>query len=123
MTSTLLSRGLTEMMEPTSVAEPLTENDLALLRYMRQSFCCRENGTDCPALADCPEGFYICDALVNMLEPGTSPELGYAAKRAVRFLYDQMDCDVAANCPGYADCNGQKVEPCESLLAKLGVER
>ena len=78
------------MTEREPVVEPLNGGDVALLRYMRESFCCRENGTDCPVLADCPEGFYICDALVNMLEPGMTPELGYAAKRAVRFLYDQL---------------------------------
>lgn len=118
-----MSRGLTEMVERTPVAEPLTEKDIALLRYMRQSFCCRQDGTDCPALPDCPEGFYICDALVNMLEPGMTPQLGYAAKRAVQYLYDQLDCDATGSCPDYAACDQQAVEPCEQLLVKLGVDR
>lgn len=103
------------------VVEPLDEDDTALLRYLRRAYDCRIEGANCPGAADCPEGFLICDALVNILEPGTVPTLGHTAKQVVRFLYEQLDCDAMANCPAAARCLSDDGEACRILLRKLGV--
>ena len=104
-----------------SVVEPLDEEDVALLRYLRSAYDCRRQGAACPAAADCPEGFLICDALVNILEPGTTPTLGPTAREVVRFLYHSLDCAALANCPARVRCGEDDSEPCRRLLHKLGV--
>ena len=103
------------------MVEPLDQDDVALLRYLRRAYDCRTEGANCPGAADCPEGFLICDALVNILEPGTVPALGDTAKQVVRFLYDQLDCDAIAACPVAARCLSTDGEPCRTLMHKLGV--
>jgi hypothetical protein len=107
--------------ERRSIVEPLDQEDVALVRYLRRAYDCRLEGAVCPGAADCAEGFLICDALVNMLEPGTSPELGHTAKQIMRFLYENLDCDARADCPAATRCNLPAAEPCRALLRKLGV--
>ena len=101
--------------------EPLDEDDVALLRYLRRAYDCRIQGANCPSAAECPEGFQICDALVNMLEPGPVPTHGPTAKQALRFLYEKRDCDAVADCPVAPRCLAEDGEPCRALLRKLGV--
>ncbi|MHB1132403.1 MAG: hypothetical protein ACYC4L_08455 [Chloroflexota bacterium] len=108
--------------ERPKVVEPLDENDVALLRFLRSAHDCRRQGAACPAADDCPEGFLICDALVNMLEPGTTPSLGPTAREVVRFLYHSLDCKTLAQCPADVRCGEGEDEPCRTLLRKLGVE-
>lgn len=103
------------------MVEPLDQDDVALVRYLRRAYDCRTQGAACPGAADCSEGFLICDALVNMLEPGTVPDLGHTAKQIVRFLYENLDCDARIDCPATARCLPATAEPCRLLLRKLGV--
>jgi hypothetical protein len=107
--------------ERTFTVEPLDQDDIDLLRFMRRTFSCDHVRGDCPALADCPEGFYVCDAIANMLSPGTVPELGPVARTAVRYLYDQVNCEAASGCPSRERCGEEAYEPCEALMQKLGV--
>lgn len=100
---------------------PIDQEDVELLRYMRRAFSCRHVGGDCPALPDCPEGFYLCDAIANMLAPGDAPALGNTAKTALRFLYSQVDCDASGDCPSRARCGEGERDACARLLLKLGV--
>ena len=114
--------GLPMAMKRRPAVEPLDEGDVELLRYMRRNYRCQVHGANCPAGADCPEGFYICDAIVNMVQSGTNPELGSTAKQVVRYLYDQLSCEDQCACPAAAVCDQGELEPCEVLLLKLGVE-
>lgn len=101
--------------------EALDRDDVDLLRYLRRTFSCGHLRGDCPALPDCPEGFYLCDGVVNMLAPGQAPTLGDAARRALRYLYDQIDCAAAGDCPSRGRCDEASSEPCAAVMLKLGV--
>lgn len=98
----------------------IDEIDVALLRYMQRAYNCRTTGADCPVRADCPEGFYVCDAVANIVAAGQTAELGNTAKRVVRHLYDQIDC-TTPGCPAGDRCREGEAEPCRTLLLKLGV--
>ncbi len=98
----------------------LDEGDVALLRFMQRTYNCRTTGVDCPAKADCPEGFYVCDAIANCVAVGQEAALGHTAKLVVRHLYDLIDC-TTPGCPAGDRCREGASEPCRTLLQKLGV--
>lgn len=102
-------------------SESLDEGDVELLRFMHRTYNCRTTGADCPARADCPEGFYVCDAIANIVGPGSRPDLGNTARVVLRYLYEQIDCADATGCPARDRCHEGEREPCETLLLKLGV--
>ncbi len=98
----------------------LDEGDVALLRFVHRTYNCRTTGVDCPARADCPEGFYVCDAIANIVTAGQAAELGNTAKLVVRHLHDQIAC-TTPGCPAADRCRDGAGEPCRTLLHKLGV--